>query len=172
MQRPLFSVLGWQLKNSFLLTIYLEILWHLIWSFLIIITNVRLRSSFSQCLGCLLWRSNPYMLIENTQIQKSMFKEALLRAIVSFLSHWSDGRAVRTFDLDKLWIYYRSDELIFCQSKQVYIRSQNFNHQTHSQRDCCHVNSDKKNSNLYHSVAIFTHIFNTCQGDLGKFKKL
>lgn len=56
--------------------------------------------------------------------------------------------------------------------KKAYTRSQNFNHQIHSQRESCHVNSDKNNSSLYHSVAIFTHIFNTCQGDLGQFKKL
>lgn len=38
----------------------------------------------------------PYTLIENIQVYKSMFKEALLRATVSFLSHWSDRKTVRT----------------------------------------------------------------------------
>lgn len=57
-------------------------------------------------------------------------------------------------------------------SNIVYPRSQHANHQIHSQRDFCHMSSEEKNSSLYHSIAIFTHVFNTCQVDLGQFKKL
>lgn len=60
MQRSLFSVLGWQLMSKFSLTIYLEMLLDLIWSFFSFTANVYLRSSFSQWFGCLLWHSRSF----------------------------------------------------------------------------------------------------------------